>query len=238
LFAGFVNTLAGGGSFLTVPLLVLVGLPPTVANATNRVGVLVQTLWAIVGFRGAGIPSLGRAANMVPAMLGGAWLGALTASHVPDAAFARAFGVLMLLFLPVLLANPRPSDVPVAGLSRLGFWRHGVYLGIGFYAGAVQAGMGIPLLIALVTVGGLDLVRANSIKVTVIAALTIVALAQFAWAGKVMWLPGAVLAIGTGIGGYAGSHFGVRLGPRFIRPVLVVTIVALAFRLLLAPGAP
>ncbi len=231
LIAGFINTLAGGGSFLTVPLLHFVGLPMTVANATNRVGVLVQSLAAMRGFQQEGVPGVPLALRLLPATLLGAWLGAFAASQVSDALFERAFGALMLLSLPVVLRNPQPRPgakphafpLPVQLL---------LYFAIGLYGGAVQAGIGIPLLLALVGAGGLGLVAANSIKVVIIAALTAVALAQFVWAGKVYWLPGCVLAVGLGLGGYLGSRFGARVGERLIRPILLVALVALGLRLL------
>ena len=107
-----------------------------------------------------------------------------------------------------------------------------LYFAIGLYGGAIQAGIGIPLLLALAGAGGLDLVRANSVKVVLIAALTAVALAQFAWAGMVHWLHGLVLAVGSAIGAYVASRVGARIGERLIRPVLVLAMVALALRLL------
>ncbi len=228
------NALAGGGSFLTVPLLVMAGLPPTFANATNRVGVLFQTIASWAGFRRGGIPSFESAHGMIPGMALGAWLGAYVAAHAPEALLGRLFGVLMLLFLPVLLSNPKPRGI-APGLHAAGPWKHLVFLAIGLYAGAVQAGLGVLLLVPLVGIGGLDLVRANAAKVAINAMLTSVALLQFVWAGKVMWLHGFVLAMGMGVGGYVGSHVGVRFGPRFIRPVLAVTVVALALRLLVDP---
>jgi uncharacterized membrane protein YfcA len=232
--AGFVNTLAGGGSFLTVPLLIFMGLPPTVANATNRIGVAAQSLAAMGGFRQKNVPGLDFAARLLPATLGGAWLGAWLASSMSEELFGRAFAVIMLAMLPVILLNPRPrSGRPAAGLSLpLQFV---VYFGIGLYGGAVQAGIGIPLLLALVVAGGLDLVRANSVKVAVVAALTLVALAQFIVAGKVQWGHGLVLAVGSALGGYSGARFGTRVGERLIRPILTLAVIAAALRLLTAP---
>ncbi|MFQ5513378.1 MAG: sulfite exporter TauE/SafE family protein [Myxococcota bacterium] len=231
LAAGFVNTLAGGGSFLTVPLLILVGLPPTIANATNRVAVLVQNLAAMGGFRQEGVPGAALALRLMPAMLLGSWLGAWGVIQVPDEVFRRFFGILMLLALPLLLRSPRPRERPRARGLPLPL-QIATYFAIGLYGGAVQAGLGIPLLLALVGVGGLGLVAANSVKVVLIAALTAVALAQFAWAGKVLWLHGGILALGAGIGGYLASRVGARLGPPLIRPVLIVAVVAMALRLL------
>ena len=233
--AGFINTLAGGGSFLTVPLLVLLGLPPTVANGTNRLAVFAQNLAAVVGFRQEGVRGLQHAAPLLPAMLIGSWLGAYVAASVPDELFQRAFGLIMLLALPVILWNPKPRTDSEP--TRFGVvLRHAVYFAIGFYGGAVQAGIGIPLLLALVAASGLDLVRANSAKVVVIAALTAVALAEFIREDKVAWIYGGVLAIGSAFGGYAASRFGARVGERLIRPLLTVAVIGLAARLLLTAG--
>ena len=113
--AGFINTLAGGGSFLTVPLLVLVGLPPTVANATNRVAVLAQNLAAITGFRQEGVPGVGFALRLLPAALLGAWLGAWLAAGLPEEIFSRAFGVIMLVIsigFPTVPSGPfAPAEI-------------------------------------------------------------------------------------------------------------------------------
>lgn len=229
--AGFVNVLAGGGSFLTVPLLVMLGLPATVANGTNRLAVFVQNVAAVAGFRSEGISGIRLGVRLLPPVLAGSWLGAYVASEVPDELFARVFGVAMLLVLPFVLRKPR---VPTPGSSRtLSLPVHlALYFGLGFYGGAIQAGVGIPLLLALVATGGLDLVRANSVKVVVIAALTAVALLQFLWAEKVWLGYGLVLAVGTGIGGYAASRLGARVGDRLIRPFLLVAVVVLALHLI------
>ena len=233
--AGAINTLAGGGSFLTVPLLIELGLAPTVANGTNRVAVLVQNLAAMTGFRQERVPGPALALRLAPAALAGAWLGAWAASSVPEQLFARGFGAIMLLALPVILWNPRPSGSGEVQRAYPLWLQLCLYFAIGLYGGAVQAGIGIPLLLALVAAGGLDLLRANSVKVVLIAGLTAVALLQFVAAGKVVWLPGLVLAAGSGAGGYAASRFGARVGERLIRPVLALAVIGAALRLLLAP---
>ena len=230
VFAGVVNTLAGGGSFVTVPLLVMVGLPPTVANATNRVGVMFQSLSALGGFRQEGVGGFGTAAAVLPATLLGSWLGSVFASRVSDEIFGPLFGVVMLAALPIILLNPKPRNVPHD--ARPSALHHLVYFGVGLYGGAIQAGIGIPLLLALVSLGGLDLVRGNQVKVALVGALTVVALAQFVYAGKVVWSYGLILAVGTSAGAYVASRLGARVGPTLIRPVLALCVVALALRLL------
>lgn len=230
---GLINTLAGGGSFLLVPLLVMMGLPATVANATSRVGVFAQSLSAVAGFRQEGFRDLDTALNILPVMLLAAWLGAALASSLDDELFARGFGAVMLLALPLILWNPRPRTDAATRAPLAPALQHAIYFAIGLYGGAIQAGVGIPLTLALVGVGRLDLVRASSVKVAINTATTAIALAQFVWAGKVVWGHGLLLAVGMALGGYTGSRIGARAGDRLLRPALTVCVVLLAIRMLL-----
>jgi len=233
---GLINTLAGGGSFLIVPLLVLLGLPATVANATSRVGVFAQSLSAVAGFRQEGFRDLGVALRILPTMLVASWIGAKLATSLDDAIFARAFGVVMLVAVPLILWNPRPRLDTVTRPTLPQALQHAIYFAIGLYSGAIQAGVGIPLTLALVGVGRLDLVRASSAKVAITSATTAIALAQFAWAGKVVWVTGLTLAIGMALGGYVGSRVGARVGERLLRPALTIVVVALAIHMLWTGG--
>jgi len=231
LVAGVVNTLAGGGSLLTVPLLVLVGLPGTVANGSNRVGILVQNGIAALGFRAQGVSGLRGSAPLLAPVAAGALLGAGAASQLPDALFERVFGVIMLVLLVPTLWRPRAlraAETPGPArriLAPLAFF------GIGLYGGAFQAGVGLLLVFAL-SLAGLDLVRANSVKVVVNFGLTLLALPVFLAAGQVAWPEALTLAAGYACGGAAGARLAVRGGERLIRPVLAVSVVALAGRML------
>jgi uncharacterized membrane protein YfcA len=228
--AGFVNTLAGGGSFLTVPLLILAGVEPTAANGTNRVGVLAQSVAALGGFRREGISELSVAVRLLPATLAGSAAGSWLAAHASDALFQRAFALAMLAFLPFVLRPERVpgpaarAPLPVA-VQQLAF------LAMGVYGGALQAGLGIALLIALVGLAGLDLVRGNAAKVAINAAQQALSLAVFAWAGKVWWATGAILALGQALGGWTASRAGARSGARLIRPLLGAAMLAIALYL-------
>ncbi len=222
---------------MIVPLLVMLGLPATVANATSRVGVFAQSLSAVAGFRQEGFRELGVALRILPTMLVASFLGAKFASSLDDAIFARAFGAIMLAALPVILWNPRPRPADAAGRPSLPQWlQHAIYFAIGLYSGAIQAGVGIPLTLALVAVGRLDLVRASAAKVAINTATTAVALAQFIWAGKVAWGMGLTLAVGMALGGYVGSRVGARVGERLLRPALTIVVVALGIHMLWTGG--
>ena len=228
--AGVVNTLAGGGSLLTVPLLVLTGLPGPVANGTNRVGILVQNGIAALGFRSAGVPGLRQAWPVLLPVALGSGVGALWVSRLAAETFERLFGIVMLLLLLPTLRPPgsrpplhrRPWPPAVSALA---------FFGIGLYGGSVQAGVGLVLVMAL-SRAGFDLVRANSIKVIVIGVLALVAVPVFVGARQVAWLPALVLAAGYALGGALGARIAVRGGERAIKPVMAVAVVALAGRML------
>lgn len=228
LAAGVINTMAGGGSLLTVPLLVMLGLPGTVANGTNRVAVLVQSVVASWRFGAEGVPGLQAALPVTVPLVAGATVGALGVSMLPDEIFERLFGVVMLVLLvPALRA---PSARRTAGaLSPAMAWV--VFFAIGLYGGAVQAGVGIVLVLALSRAGH-DLVLSNSIKVVVVALFTVVAVAIFVYQGQVRWAPAAVLSASMAAGAVIGARVSVRGGERVVRPVLVVAVMLLAGRML------
>ena len=234
LVAGVVNTLAGGGSLLTVPLLIMLGLPGTVANGTNRVGVLVSNLTSTWQFRNDGVAAFSDAVPVLVPVVAGSLVGAYGIAQLSDAAFERVFGVVMIL---VLIATLRKPASPVAAAPGQPARRWSlpvtlcVFFAIGLYGGAIQAGVGIVLVLAL-SHAGYDLVRASSIKVILIAALTLIAVPVFALAGQIDWVFGAALGAGFAIGGVVGARLAVRGGERLIRPVLIAAVIALSGRML------
>ncbi len=237
LVAGVVNTLAGGGSLLTVPLLVLLGLPGGVANGTNRVGILLQCLAAVWGFRREGIFEPRRVAEAAVPVVLGSLVGAFGIAHLAHATFERVFGVLMLLLLvPTLREVSGRGRAREAGAATGGSgWSRTasalVFFAVGLYAGGFQAGVGLPLLFALLHAGH-DVVRANAIKVAVIAVSTLAAVPVFAWQGLIDWGPALLLAVGFTAGGRLGARVAARGGERVVRPVLAVAVVLLAARML------
>lgn len=229
LLAGIFNTLAGGGSLLSVPLLVLVGLPGTIANGTNRIGILAQSVAAARRFRADGVSGIRHGLQLLLPIALGAAVGAFAISRVADRTFEWLFGILMVALLPPILLRPTPAGDAASRWSPP--VEFAVFLLIGLYGGAFQAGVGLMLVLALAH-SGFDLVRANSIKVVVNAVLTTVAIPIFLWQGQIRWLPGVLLAAGYATGGTIGARLAVRGGERIIRPVLVLSVLALAGRMI------
>jgi uncharacterized membrane protein YfcA len=231
LAAGIVNTLAGAGSLITVPLLVLVGLPGTVANGSNRIGVLLHNVVAAWRFRAEGLSGLRRALPLIAPVALGSILGAYAVSLLDDLAFERLFAVVMLLLLIPLLRTTTAATTAPAARSWSTAGTFAFFLLVGIYGGAFQAGVGIAILFGL-SYAGHDLVRANSIKVVVNGAQTLFAVPVFILQHQIAWGAAAVLAIGFMAGGVLGVRLAVHGGERVIRPVLVAAVLALAGRML------
>jgi hypothetical protein len=229
LAAGVVNTLAGGGSLLTVPVLVMLGLPGPLANGTNRVGVLLQNAVATWRFAVHGVAGLRAAAPLLAPTAAGAVLGAYGVVQLPEEAFNRAFGVVMLVLLVPTLRGSRSSSAPPRSLPP--WLRALAFFAIGVYGGAFQAGVGV-LLISVLSLAGHDLVRSNHIKTALNTCFTLLALPIFLWAGQVSWPHALMLGAGFAAGGALGARIAVRGGARVIRPVLAIAVVALAGRML------
>lgn len=225
--AGVINAVAGGGSTLTVPLLVLAGVPGNDANGSNRVGILTSNAAAATAFRKLGVRGLSRSAPVLVPIVAGSLIGAYAITRLTDDTFERVFG---LLLLPIVLLSIRKPKVSVAVAPWPTSLTVAVFFGVGLYGGAVQAGVGLVMLAAL-TRAGYDLVTANNIKVVANLTLTSVVLPVFIVQGKIQWLPALVLAAGLTAGGWIGAHAAVRGGERFIRVGMVVAAVLLSGKL-------
>lgn len=229
VIAGVINSMAGGGSLLTVPLLSIAGVNGLDANGTNRLSVLIQGLTSGLGYVQGGVRPIQETVRILPPALVGGLIGAVGVSQLDDSAFEKLFGVLMIPLLVLALWKPKADVAP----EPWPIWvQLVVFFGVGFYAGAIQAGVGIILLLLLAR-SGVDLVRGNAIKTFVIVAVTaIVALPVFLLDGQVRWGPALVLSAGTAAGGYLGARVAIRGGERLVKPVLVVAVIALSGRMI------
>ena len=230
--AGGVNTIAGGGSNLTLPLLMMLGLPADVANGTNRVGIWLQCVTGVRAFdRHDALPRDAVVPVFVPTLSGGL-AGALLAVALPNLYLKPVLLICILAMAVVMLLRPEALAPPPGTATRLPADNRGAWWGLfgaGAYGGFVQAGVGF-ILLAVLTAGlRYDLLRANALKVSCALAFTTVALGVFIAFGKVDWVSGLVLAVGSMAGAWLAVKIAVRISHRALRRILfALTLAAVA----------
>ena len=229
--AGFLNVVAGGGSLLTVPLMIFLGVPETTANGTSRLGIIVQSATALAAFRRGGKLEPALVRKLAPPTLLGALLGAYLATQIEGDAFRSLLGWVMLGCGLLVVVDPPAARGRAPRLGALRVWP--TMFAIGVYGGMIQAGVGYLILAALTFVLGLELELANVLKSLLIALYMPLAAAIFLWQGHVdLWLALA-LSIGQALGGWLGAVATLRSGAKLIRIVLAIVVVASGVALLM-----
>ena len=228
--AGFVNTMAGGGSMMILPMLMLLGLPADDANGTNRLSVVSQSISGVAGFHRAGrLDTSGIVPSLAPTILG-SLAGAIAASQVPPHVLKHVLLGTMIVMATLFLVRPRLVTAPDGSEPAWKTRRVAGFAGLfaaGVYGGFVQAGVGLVLLAVLGGVLRYDIVRANAIKLVCTLVFGIVALSVFIVAGQVVWLPAVLLAGYTVIGSQLGVRFALRVPQRVIRWIIFCSVVAI-----------
>jgi uncharacterized protein len=235
--AGFINTLAGSGSLLTLPVLILLGLPANVANGTNRVGVLLQNVVAVATFRRHGALDTTGAWRLVVPSVVGSLLGAALAVDLDEALLRKVIAALMLVMLGIMLLKPERWLAEHPRERSMPAWVEiPMLFAIGVYGGFIQAGVGIFLVTGLVLGSGFTLVTANALKNLIVLILTIAALAVFVVNDQVHWQLGLLLAVGQAAGAWVAVRMAVKRGARFVRWIVIAVIVVAASALLAGAG--
>jgi len=232
--AGFLNVMAGGGSLLSVPVMVFLGLPGPVANGTNRIAILAQNLTAITAFFRRGFRDFRLSLTLALCAIPGAVAGALLGVRLEGVWFNRALALIMIGVM-VIMHFDRGSKAAVQGhepTRKQLLYGHALMLGVGFWGGFIQLGVGFIIMPVLNRVMGLDLVRTNMHKVFIVAVYTSIALLVFASQVEILWMVGIALAVGNSLGGYLGAHFSVHGGERMIRLVLNAVLIVFIVKLL------
>lgn len=227
LLVGFINTLAGGGSIISLSVLMMLGLPAPVANGTNRIAIAIQTLTATTSFRQQKVLETRKAIYLsIPAILG-SLLGAWFAVDIREDIFEKAIGVVMLIMLIFILYKPQKYIYGRADISEkpLNWKTYVIFFFIGIYGGFLHMGVGYFLLAGIVGCAGFDLVKANAIKVFVVLAYAPFTLLIFLWYNQVNWKYGLILAIGAVIGALIASRLAVSHGVNFVKWVIVIVIL-------------
>ena len=233
--AGAINTIAGGGSLLTLPLLIFIGLPATVANASNRLSVFIGGVGATHSFSRRGLIPKGWLGFALPPALVGVVLGTWGALRIGDVAFERVLAATLVLAAVWIIWQPiesPPDGAPPPPQGRRRVVLLVAFFAMGAYSGFIQAGVGF-LVMAVMAAQGVDLIRANAFKAPLVLAFTALATALFAFSGVMDWGAGLALAVGQFFGSKLGVHLQVLKGQAWVRNVLTAAIVIFALRLLI-----
>ena len=231
--AGVINTIAGGGSLLTLPMLIFMGLPPAVANGTNRIGIFIQCITSVAGFKSKGIKPTVFGVYLGISALIGSIIGAQIAVDIKGDSFNKILAIVMVIVVFFMVFKPKVN------LKNLAERTEGKYLWlsiivfffIGIYGGFIQAGVGIFILLALTSINYLSLVKSNAVKVLVVFIYTVGALAIFIYNQQIDYLYGIILAFGNATGGWIASRWSVKKGDGLVKVFLVIMVIAIAIKL-------
>ena len=232
--AGFINTLAGSGSLLTLPLLMFLGLPANVANGTNRIAILLQNVVGVSSFKKKKVLDFKQGMWLgIPAVIGSI-IGAQIAINLSDEIMQKTIGALLAFMLFIIVYKPDKWIKGKAGdmNTKPGALKIFIFFIIGVYGGFIQAGVGFFLLAGLVLGAGLDLVRANALKVFIVLLYTPLALFIFIINNQVDYKLGLILAVGNMLGAYVGAKATVSWGPKVVRYILIIAVFVSAIKLL------
>jgi uncharacterized membrane protein YfcA len=233
VFAGFVNTLAGSGSLVTLPFLMFLGLPANVANGTNRIAIFLQSLVGTVSYKNQKVFTFKEGIwYSLPAIVG-AIIGAKIAIEINESVMKTVIGILMILMLILMIFLPKAWTKPNAESvkHKPTIIQIIVLFAIGLYGGFIQAGVGVFLLAGLVLGAGFDLIKANAVKLLIVTVYTLFALAVFMWDGMVDYKYGFILAAGNVVGALIATKLSVKKGVGFVKYVLMFVIFASALQI-------
>lgn len=228
--AGFINVSAGGGSTLTLPALIFLGLDASAANGTNRIAILLQNVSAVQSFKQEKYFDFKTSLKLSVFTLPGAVAGAVLAVRLEDEIFQKILGIVMIgIIISTILPNNSVRN-DQQNKSNIGIYLS--MIGIGFYGGFIQVGVGFLLMGSLKYLMKLNLVLINMHKVFIVLIYTMPALFIFMITDNVNWLFGITLAIGNALGGWWAAKISVKKGEKFIKIVLAAAVLIMSLKLL------
>jgi uncharacterized membrane protein YfcA len=231
LLAGVINVMAGGGSTLTLPTLIFVGLDAATANGTNRIAITLQNIFATASFHRERLSGFRNGLLFGLWTVPGAIIGAIVAVEISDEWFRRILGIIMILVvISMIVPQPKRADTTDEGRS---FWLiYPTLFCIGFYGGFIQVGIGFLFMAAFYHLLRMNLVFVNLHKVVAVLVYSIPALAVFVLTDHVNWSFGLSLGAGNALGGWWSARWSVRRGETIIRYVLIVAVLIMAGKIL------
>ncbi|MFC2136327.1 sulfite exporter TauE/SafE family protein [Bacteroidota bacterium] len=230
--AGFMNVMAGGGSTLTLPTLIFLGLDASLANGTNRIAIFIQNIFAVYSFKREKYQQFALSWKLSLFTLPGAIAGAILAVNIDDALFKKILGIIMIGIIISMLIPKSKIEFSNHDDKKVTWAIAAVMTGIGFYGGFLQVGVGFLLMAALHYLLKFNLVFVNMHKVFIVLIYTIPALLIFIFTDNVNWLFGLSLAAGNALGGWWAAKYSVKKGEKIIKGVLIAAIVVMSSKLL------
>lgn len=233
LFVGFINTLSAGGTVISIALYLALGIPAPIANATNRIGVLIQSFSTGLMMKREGLIDNKKTLRLaIPTMLG-ALVGSLLASVLTQNIFSYFMGAILILMIFFLFMNPsKLSQDDKERLSKpISLIKYIAFFGIGIYGGFIQVGTGFLLMTAGTMLIGYDIIKTNALKVSIMFLYTLVAMTVFIFDSQIYWSYGLVHSIGSIAGSWVATKFALKKGANFVRWVVVIVIILTALNL-------
>ena len=230
---GVVNTLAGGGSLITLPILIFLGLPSNVANGTNRIGLIMTAFSANMGYKSKGISTFPFSIYIGLFALIGSLIGAHIAVDINDKLFNRILSIIMIIVISLILAGPKISigDLNERLIGKNLVVSCFVFFIIGIYGGFVNAGIGFVIMLFLNLYNKMNLIRVNATKSIVILIYTIGAFMTFLFNDLVNFGYGFALGFGTIFGAWWSSRYSVIRGEGIIKIFLLISVFLFSVRL-------
>ncbi len=231
--ASIVNTLAGGGSLLTLPVLIFLGLPSNVANGTNRILILINSIVGTAGYKSKGVSTFPFNIYLGISALFGAIIGAEIAIEMKAEIFNRILSIVMIIFgLIIILKRNYDIETITERVTGKYFWISIIaFFFIGIYGGFINAGIGIVIVIFLNVINRMTLIRANATKVALISVYTLGALILFAINGKIDWISGFCMAAGSLFGAWWSSRWSVKKGDNVIKIAMLIMVIVMSVKL-------
>jgi uncharacterized membrane protein YfcA len=231
--AGFINVMAGGGSSITLPILIFLGLDSALANGTNRIAIFIQNISAIISFKQEKFSQFKLSFKLSLLTLPGAIVGAIVAVKINNEAFQKILGIVIIgIMVTILFPRLNKRNGAEKSESYNPWLLYPALFGIGFYGGFIQVGVGFIIMAVLLYIMKLDLVRVNMHKVFIVFVYTLPAILIFIFTKNVLWSYGLVLAAGNAVGAWWSAKISVRKGEKVIQIVLLIAMFIMALKLL------
>jgi uncharacterized membrane protein YfcA len=230
LTAGFINVMAGGGSTITMPIMIFLGLDAATANGTNRIAIMLQNASAVTSFKKENVSDFKESMKMSLFTLPGAIAGAIAAVEMSDAMFQRILGIVMIGIIITMIIPKKKNDG--SEKPKYKWLIYPAMFGLGFYGGFIQVGIGFLLMASLHGILKLKLVEVNMHKVFIVLIYTAPVFLIFLLNGKVHWLYGLALSSGNALGAWWSAKLSVKKGDKIVKVVLSIAILIMALKLL------